>query len=172
MSWSDFAVSAGLSGMKAIGSYIQQKRQYEADKSWQKYNDKLTRIQDSRNQNNITINQNMAFERQVREKYQIDQAEYKTKASAEVAAAAVGAEGNSVDKVLLEVSQNASRARSQSDIDMNYQLVGYRNQREASSLQMFMQLDRTQIPKPNLAANLLSWGADAAGKYWDSKNRT
>ncbi|QOE32105.1 hypothetical protein CPT_Palo_046 [Rhizobium phage Palo] len=172
MAWSDgLGMQGALSAMKGIGSYIVQKRQAEADKSWQKFNNKLTRIQDSRNQNNITTNQNMALERQVREKYAINMSEYKTKASAEVASAAVGAEGNSVDLVMKEISRNASRARHASDVDMNYELVSNRNARESSSLQMFMQLDRTQIPKPNLAASLLEIGGEMAGKWWESKVR-
>lgn len=166
--WADWQVNGITGGLKAVGSFILQSRQAKSDRKWQEYNNKMTRLQDGVNQNNINLNQNMAVERQVREQYQLRMAEYQTSSKAEAAAAAVGAEGNSVDKVLLEISQNESRAQASMRTDMNYQMVGFQNQRQSSALQTAMQIDYTQIPKPNLAQSLLSWGADTAAGWWQS----
>lgn len=168
MAWADWQINGVVGGFKAIGTYIQQSRQAKSDKKWQEYNNKMIRIQDGINQNNITINQNMAIERQVRESYQLRQAEYQTESAATAAAAAVGAEGNSVDKVLLQVSQNEARMQSQLKTDMNYQKVNFDNQRQSSTMQTMMQIDYTQIPKPNLAQSLLSWGSETANNWWKS----
>lgn len=168
MAWSEFAINGIVGGAQAIGSYLIQSKQAKSQKKWQEYNNKMTRLQDGVNQNNITTNQNMAVERQVRESYNLRIAEYQTEAKAEVAAAAVGAEGNSVDMVLRDISTNETRAQSALKRDLNYQMIGYQNQRQASALQTQLQIDNTQIPKPNLAASLLQWGGGVAVDYWKS----
>lgn len=167
--WADWQINGVVGGFQAIGTYIQQSRKAKNDRKWQAYNNAMTRMQDGLNQSNINTNQNMAVERQVRESYALRVAEYQTSSKAEAAAAAVGAEGNSVDKVLLEVSNNEARMQQQLRTDMNYQMVGFQNQRQSSALQTQMQLDFTQIPKPNLASSLLSWGADTMKGWWESK---
>lgn len=158
--WSDMTVQGALSGFKAIGSYIQSARQYKSDKAWQKYNNTMTRLQNAQNQNNLTANEGMLIERKVRESYALRVSEYKTKASATVAAAAVGAEGGSVDQVLLDISRNEARAQNELETDINYQIQGIRNQQQASNLQTEMQIDYTTLPKPNLASTLLGAYAD------------
>lgn len=169
MAWSEWQINAGVSGIKAIGSFIQQSRQAANDKAWQKYNNAMVNIQDKVNQNNITTNQNMAVERQVREKFALNAAKYQTEAKAEVASAAMGVEGNSVDMVMRDIASNESRMQSQLDVDMNYQLVGFKQQRKASALQATMAMDHTQIPKPNFAQSLLEWGAGVANDLWSDK---
>lgn len=169
MSWSQWQVDGITSGFKAIGSFIAQSRQAKSDKAWQKYNNTMTNLQNAVNQNNININQNMAIERQVRESYNLRVAKYQTESTAEVAAAAVGAEGNSVDMVMRDISTNEARAQSQLKTDTNYQMVGFDNQRQSSQMQTAMQTDYTQIPTPNLAQSLLDWGSKNATGYWNSK---
>ena len=158
--WSDMAAQGGLSAFKAIGSYITAKRQAKSDKLWQDYNNKLTRMQDAMNQNALTTNENMLRERSMRDKYNVEISKYKTQASAEVASAAVGAEGNSVDLVMLEISQNAARASKAIDQDADYQYQGIQQQRLSSKMQTEMQIDYTQIVKPSIAAAVMGWGAD------------
>lgn len=158
--WTDIGVQGALSGFKAIGSYITAKRQAKADKAWQEYNNKLTRMQNAMNQNALTTNENMLRERVTRDKYNIEISKYKTGAAAETAAASVGAEGNSVDLVMLEISQNAARAQHELDVDADYQYQGIQQQRASSRMQTEMQLDYTQIVKPSIASAVLGWGSD------------
>lgn len=167
--WADWQVQGVLGGFKAIGGFIQQSRQAKVDRAWQKYNNKLTNLQNATNQNNITTNENMAVERNVRERYAIAQSEYQTLGAATAAAGALGAEGNSVDLVLKDISRNAARQQAALKKDFEYSMIGYANQREASSMQTQMQLDYTQIPQPNIAQALLSWGSDTSMKWIESK---
>ncbi len=158
--WSDMQVQGALSGFKAIGSYIVSSREYKSKKAWQAYNNAMTRLQNAQNQNNLTYNEGQLIERKVRESYALRVSEYKTAASATVAAAAVGAEGNSVDMVLLDIGRNEARAQNELRTDFNYQVQGIRNQQQASNLQTEMQIDHTFIPKPNIAQSLLGWAGD------------
>lgn len=169
MSWSQWQVDGIMGGFKAVGSFITQRRQAKADEAWQKYNNAMTRLQGAMNENNINVNQNMAVERQVRESYNLRMAKYQTESKAEVASAALGAEGNSVDMVMRDINMNEARMQEQMRTDMNYQMVGFDNQRKASAMQTAMQIDYTQIPKPSLAQSLLNWGAETATGWWESK---
>ena len=169
MAWSDKAVTGVLGLGKGLGSYIVQSRKAKADRQWQKYNNKLTQLQNAVNQDNITINENMAVERNVREQYALRLSAYKTNASATVAAAAVGAEGNSVDRVMADLARNESRAQTTLARDFKFQMQGFNAQRESSRMQTAMQIDYTQIPKPNLAASLLDVASDTASKWWEAK---
>lgn len=167
--WSDFQLQAGLSGMKAIGSFIVNRRQYKSEKAWQDYNNKMTRLQNAGNQNNLTQNEGMLIERTVREKYNTAISRYKTSASATVAAAAVGAEGNSVDMVLVDIARNESRAQQRIQQDFEYNIQGIRNQQQQSNLQTEMQIDYKQLPEPSIATSLLDWGAKAATSWWENE---
>lgn len=168
--WTDFQLQAGLSGMKAVGSFIVNRRQYKSDKAWQNYNNKMTRLQNAQNQNNLTANEGMLIERTAREKFNVQISEYKTAASATVAAAAVGAEGNSVDLVLLDISRNADRAEARITQDFDYSINSIRNQQDASDMQTEMQVDYTSLPKPNLATSLLDFGANVGMRWWENQN--
>lgn len=167
--WSDFGVQAALSGFKAIGSYVAASRQAKSDRAWQEYNNKMTALQNAQNQNNLTQNEGMLIERQTREQYAVRVSEYKTQASATVAAAAVGSEGNSVDMVMVDIARNAARASSELTTDFNYQIQGIRNQQQQSALQMEMQFDRRSIPSPSIATTLLGTAADIGTTWYKQK---
>ena len=169
MSWAEWQINGAVGGMQAVGSFIQKSRQAKSDRAWQKYNNTMTRIQNGVNQNNITTNQNMALERKVRESFNLRVAKYQTEAKAEVAAAAVGAEGNSVDMVMRDIQQNESRMQANLDKDFEYQRAGFQQQRQSSALQTEMQIDYRQIPKPSIAQDLLKWGAETGTEWWKSK---
>lgn len=169
MAWANWQVQGAMTGIKEVGSFILKSRQAKSDRAWQKYNNAMTRIQNATNQNALTANEGMLVERTVRERFNTDLSAYKTKASGVVAAAAVGAEGNSVERVLAEVEHNRARAQSGITTDLNYQQQGIAQQRASSNMQTEMQIDYTQIPKPNFASSLLDWGANTTMKWWESK---
>lgn len=169
MAWADWQGQAVLGGFKAVGSYFLQSRQAKADKAWQRYNNALTRMQNAQNQDAITINETLLQERTIRAKYAIEQSAYRTSGEAEMAAAAVGAEGNSVSRALAQIQKNATREQNQIDRDFEAQALQLAEQRTASNFQTEMQIDYRQIPKPNIASSLLSFGADTGMKWWESK---
>ncbi len=167
--WADWQGQAVLGGFKAVGSYFLRSRQAKADKAWQRYNNALTRMQNAQNQNNITINETLLTERNVRAKYAVEQAAYQTEGSAEMAAAVLGVEGNSVNRTLAQITKNATREQQQLDRDFETQALQLAEQRSASNLQTEMQIDYQQIPKPNLLSEFLNFGADTGMKWWESK---
>lgn len=167
--WADWQGQAALGGFKAVGSYILRSRQAKADKLWQKYNNAMTNMQNAQNQNNITINENLLAERQVRAKYAVEQSAYQTEGSAEMAAAVIGAEGNSVNRTLAQIQKNATREQNMLDRDFEIQGQQLAEQRMASDFQTEMQLDRKQIPTPNIASDLLNFAGDTGMKWWSSK---
>lgn len=169
--WTDFQAQSFLGGIKAVGSYIVASRQARADRAWQKFNNTMTRLQDARNQNALTVNENMLVERSVRESFALSESAYKTQGAATAAAAAVGAEGNSVDRVMLDLQRNETRAQQALATDFEYQAMGIQQQREASHFQTEMQIDYKQIPKPNIAQSLLEFGGQTAVNWWESKSK-
>jgi hypothetical protein len=167
--WTDLQVQGTLSLAKGVGSYVLASRQAKSDRAWQAYNNSLTRLQNAQNQNAISMNEGLAIERNTREKFNIDVSEYRTKASATVAAGAMGSEGNSVDAVLTDISRNATNARAAQEQDFQAQLLGFRQQSEASNLQTEMQQYYTHIPKPSIAGSLLGVTADVSNKWIERK---
>lgn len=169
MSWADWQIQGALGGMKAVGSFILRSRQAKADRAWQAYNNALTRMQNAQNQNAITMNETLLAERNVRAKYAVQQSSYATQGQAEMAAAAIGAEGNNVQRVLLQIKKNESRELAALDRDFDAQALQLAEQRNASDLQTEMQIDYRQIPKPNIASDLLNLAGDTGMKWWESK---
>lgn len=142
----------GLPG--AVGSvvnYITASQDAKTQRKWQAYNNALVRLQNGMNQNAITTNEGMAVERASEAEYAIRKSEYITKASAEVSAAATGTTGRSVNAVLFDVGRNAAKASADKQRDLDYQMLGFQQQREQSNLQTEMQIDNSRIPGPNPA---------------------
>lgn len=142
----------GLPG--AVGSvvnFITASEDAKSQRKWQAYNNALVRLQNATNQNALTTNEGMAVERASEAEYAIRKNEYITKASVEVSAAATGTTGRSVNAVLFDVGRNAARASADKARDLDYQLLGFQQQRELSNLQTEMQIDHSRIPGPNPA---------------------
>lgn len=142
----------GLPG--AVGSvvnFITASQDAKVQRKWQAYNNALVRLQNATNQNALTVNEGMTIERASEAEYAIRKNEYSTKASVEVAAAATGTTGRSVNAVLFDVGRNAARASADKSRDLDYQLLGFQQQREQSNLQTEMQIDHSRIPGPNPA---------------------
>ena len=161
----------GLPG--AVGSvvdYITASRDAKSQRKWQAYNNALVRLQNAQNQNALTTNEGMAVERSAEMEYAIRKSEYMTKASTEVAAAATGTTGRSVDLIMFDVGKNAAEASYKRQQDLEYQLLGIQQQRESSNLQTEMQIDHSTIPGPNAADMVLGLTTNFA-KVWNSEGR-
>lgn len=148
-----------------IGSYITASKKAESDRKWQDYTNKMTRLINAQNQNSLTTNENMMHERQQVSRMNVAKSEYSTEASAEVAAAATGTVGRSVNMVLFDIARNAAGARSRIDRDENFQEAQIDNQRQQSEMQTAQQIDTRYIPDPNPATAMLGIASDM-GKLW------
>lgn len=145
MSWADLAIG----GAQSVGSYIVQMAEAKNKRAWQKYNNAMVMLQRGQNQNTLTDNENMARERTQEEAFLIRRSEYITKASAEVAAAATGTTGRSVNMVMFDIGRNAAVADRDRQRDFQLQQLGTDNARRQTELQAKMSLDLTDIPNPN-----------------------
>lgn len=167
MSWTDMA----LSGAKNIGSYILANADAKNKRKWQKYNNTMLRLQSGQNQNTLTDNENMLRERSQEEAFLIRRSEYITKASVEVAAAATGTAGRSVNMVLFDVGRNAAIADRDRQRDLQLQYLGIDNQRKSEAMGLAMSIDQTNIPNPNPFGYALDF-LSGAGSFKDLGNRT
>lgn len=159
--WSDIALLA-VSGIKQLVSYNEDVKQHDLDAKWQAYNNAMIAVQDAGNQNNITTNENLAVQDAAKKKYAIRQTAYKTRASAEVAAAASGTGGRSVDIALFDIGRNEAMALEATNDDLAMQYLQFDNQRVASSMQAKMSHDFRGLPTPNPATYMLGFASDAA----------
>lgn len=155
-------LQAGVNAIGQIGSFIAAGRKAESDRAWQEYNNKMTRIADAVNQGNITTNDNMRRERKHTQLMQVQKSKLATKASAEVAAAATGTTGNSVNAVLFDVDRNAANANRAIERDDQMQDVVSDNQRFSSALQLQTNLDLRTITGPTAGSLLLGIGSALA----------
>lgn len=156
MAWADLAIG----GVQAIGSYIVQAQEAKNKRAWQKYNNAMTMLARGQNENAVTANENMARERSQEEAFLIRRSEYITKASAEVAAAATGTVGRSVNMVMFDVGRNAAIADRNRQRDLELQYVQFDNQRQNIELQAKQSLDLTDIPNPNPFSTMLGFIGD------------
>lgn len=164
--WSHQSISTGISIAQGITSFIGKARQAADERAWQEYNNRMTRIADGQNQNSITTNHNMAIERSTIQGFEISKSSYETRAKVEAAAAALGAEGGSLNQTLFAVDRNAAAAQHNRKFDLEAQIAGFENQRRTSSFQAIQQIDHSPIPGPNPISAMLGIGANAFST-WD-----
>lgn len=156
----------GLPGaVSSVVGYITASQDAKQQRKWQAYNNALVRLQNAQNQNAITTNEGMAVERASEAEYAIRKSEYITKGSAEVSAAATGTTGRSVDAVLFDIGRNAAKASADKARDLQYQQLGFQQQRESSNLQTEMNIDRATIPGPSAADAVLGLVTPFANAY-------
>lgn len=151
-----------MSGVKQLVAYSDDSSQSILDEKWRKYNNAMVSIQDAGNQNNITTNENLSREKAQRDKYAIRTSAYKTAASVEVAAAASGTGGRSLDIAMFDVGRSEALALDAVNRDVTVQFLQYDNQRQGSAMQARMAHDFRAPNTPNPATYLLGFASDVA----------
>lgn len=167
--FSELALSGGLSALRTGTSFIQAQKDADAKKRWQDYKNAMTQLSDANNQNIITTNENMQRVASVNAGFAIDRSEYLTSAQAEVAAAAAGTGGNSVNDVMFDIERNATYAQSRREADLRNQYAQDDQQRKQSSFDAARQMDYSPIPEPNPATYALNFATDMTKLYKSSK---
>jgi hypothetical protein len=168
--WTDFAMRGGFDLLKNGASYFAAKADAESKQKWQDYNNKMTKLMNAANQNVLTVNENLAQERSMAQENAIRKSEYATKASAEVAAAAAGTVGGSVNAVLFDISLNAANASARNAKDLQAKMLQISNERDSSNISAQLQQDHTWIPEPSMATSLLGFGSDLISSYKTARN--
>lgn len=163
--WADLALSGGLAALRTGMQYKQAKEDAAAKKAWQEYKNTMVKLSDAANQNILTSNANIAYDNSQLQAFAIERSEYLTSAQAEVAAAASGTGGRSVNDVLFDVERNATMAQSRRKADLEAQYLQIDNQRTQSRFQAAMQMDYSPIPEPNPATYMLNFATDGYKLY-------
>jgi hypothetical protein len=163
--WLGFGMQAVTSIAKNYGNYRVSAAEAKQDRLWQAYSNKMTKLQNAMNQNAMTTNENMSKDRVKQQMFQIEMSEMSTKATAEVAAAATGTVGRSVDMVLMDIGRNAARKRGDIERDQDMQEVVIDNQRVQSDMQTSMQLNLKSIPSPSAGNAILGIATDVVGAF-------
>jgi hypothetical protein len=159
--WGHLQTETSLAGFKAGASFIGGLLEAREKRAWQRYNNAMVRIADAQNQNAITTNTNLAIERSTNQQYNIEVSNYTTSAQAEVAAAAAGVEGRSVNQTMFQIDANAAKAQSNRLSDLRAQLLSFENQRRTSAFQAAQQIDYTNHSGPNPLSALLGFASEA-----------
>lgn len=149
----------GLDIISQVGSFIVQSRQAAADRKWQAYNNKMTRLQDAINQNALTSNERMRKEKKAVQLLQVQKSEGATVAKAEVSAAATGTVGRSVNMVIFDIKRNAATARQSIERDDEMADEQTDHQRMLSAMSAQMQLDLRSLPGPSAGTLLAGLGS-------------
>lgn len=164
MAWADLA----LAGVKSVGSFLVAGAEAKNRRRWQKYNNALISMQVGQQVSTLNTNQNIARERSAEEAFLIRRSEYITKASAEVAAAATGTTGRSVNMTLFDIGRNAAIADRDRVRDFELQVLGMEQQKAQAIMQGKLSLDVTDIPSPNPFSALLGFAGEAGESINDA----
>lgn len=155
----------GMQMMGAIGQYQSDKAQNKAQRALQAYNNTMTRLSDSINQNAITTNSILALETSVAQGLQIKENAIDASAQVEVDAAAAGVTGKSVNRVMMDVMRNASERENERQINLRNAKLEADQQRLNSRMGAEMQQDYSYLPKPKIGTYLLKGAMGATKTY-------
>lgn len=149
------AANAGLNALSGFMSYQGDKAQAKAQKAWQAYHNTMTELGNAVNQNAITTNELLANQAFADQAMQIKRGSIFAQAKVEVAAAAAGVKGRSVNQAMFDVQRNAASREYARQVSLKNAQLAFDQQRLQSSMSSALQKDYSYIPKPNAASYFL-----------------
>lgn len=161
MFWTALAMNVGSSLLQ----YGAESAQAKAQRMWQAYSNKMTRLSDANNQNAITQNEVMTMRSYVDQAIDIKQDALSTAGSITVSAAAAGVKGRSVNQTLFDAARSASVAEGRRQMALQDAFLSFDQQRRQSAFSSALNQDHSYIPKPSLASSLLK-GTMNSMSYW------
>lgn len=163
--WWMMAAQAGMSFMQAGQQLAADKAQYKARKAWQTYSNTMVRLSDSMNQNAITTNEIIAQSAFAEQALGIKRSSILTQAKSEVAAAAAGVKGRSVNQSMIDIQRNAAARETERQTSLSNANLAFDQQRLQSRMSAEMQQDYTYLPKPNPATYYLNAAMQTAQSF-------
>lgn len=163
--WWAFAAQTAMNFIGAEASYQADKAQWKAQTAWKKYQNTMVNLSNAINQNAITTNEVLAQKAFADQALKIKQGGIITQARVEVAAAAAGVKGRTVNQAMFDVQRNAAnreRERQDSFVAAN---LAFDQQRLQSSMSAAMQQDYTYLPKPKSATYYLNAAMNSLNSY-------
>jgi hypothetical protein len=154
--WWTAAAQFGLNLLSSANSYKAAKRQAAAQQAWQDYSNTMTNLSNGINQNAITQNEILANEASANNAVGIQKAGLISAAHAEVAAAAAGVKGRSVNQAIRSVQRSIATQEYDRQISLKNANAAFDQQRLQSAMGASMQQDYSYIPKPSGASYFLN----------------
>lgn len=151
-----------LSGLLSFGS---ARKQAKAQKAYQRYKNKMTRLSAGMQQNALTTQTVIKEQELARDRLDVQSAGVQAIGGVEAAQAASGVTGRSARQTALAALRNIAAANANIDT----QLFGLKRQEAAERLgigmQAAVQTDYSYIAKPSFLGTMLQTGLDAASAY-------
>lgn len=163
--------NAGAIGLSALYTRQAQERynadllQWTAQKAWQNYSNTMVRLSDSVNQNAITTNEILSQRAFADQALKIKQGSMVAQARTEVAAAAAGVKGRSVNQAMFDVQRNAANRERERQDGFVAANLAFDQQRLQSSMGAQMQQDYSYLPKPKSSTYYLDAAIQSAGAF-------
>jgi hypothetical protein len=154
--WYLQAAKMGLNFLSAGMSYNADKERSKAQQAWQAYSNTMVSLSDAVNQNAITKNEILANEAFADQAIQNQKSGLISEAHVEVAAAAAGVKGRSVNQAMLDVQRNTANQEYQRQRSLRNANLAFDQQRLQSGLSAKMQTDSSYIPTPSGSSYFLN----------------
>lgn len=164
MSWSGLA----FVGMQAASTFMSmqgQQQAYKASEAMRKARNTQLAVNAYASMGRINENRIRAEERSQTIANAIQQENILKMGSAEVAAAAAGVRGNSVDRVFSSIDRASAQKEMQRQTELSGQLAAYDAQMRNTWTGAVLQQDNVEAAQPSVVAPLLNLGANLWGGY-------
>ncbi len=157
-------LSLGMNIAGGIMSYQADKAANKAARALQAYNNAMTKLSDSINQNAITTNSILTLDASTAVGTEIRKNAISTQAQIETSAAAADVKGRSVNQAMFDVMRNGANREFERQQNLRNSFLAFDQERLNSRMASNMQQDYSYLPKPNFASYMLN----AAAKSKDS----
>lgn len=166
MAWWDI-VSGGLHWASAGLNLEADKTESKLNRAWQKYSNTMIELSHSTSANAITTNEILSQHAFADQALVGKKTSILTQAKVEVAAAAAGVKGRSVNQAMFDVQRNAGAREAERQRSLSNANLAFDQQRLMGRMSANMQKDYSPIPKPNAASYYLNAGIGMMNSWMD-----
>lgn len=152
----------GIGFVQSGLQYLSAQKEASARKAMQKYTNRMVDLSNAASQNTITENeiqdrQSLADQAFLNKRAALEQA-----GTTEVAAAAAGVEGNSVNSAMFDVTRQAAMVEGRRQLEYASHMLAFDTQRTNTDNAAVMQKDNSILPSPSVGNYLFSAVANSA----------
>lgn len=164
MPWA-FAAVAAVGVMSAMSSWQAGTKQANAEKAYQRYRNKMTKLSDAQNQNAITQNVTNAIQASAKQAVENQSAAIQAEGTARVASAAAGSGGNTASRSMWAVERTVANIEYQRQEGLKDMFLNSEVQRKQSAMNAALQVDKSYIPTPSSASLILGVAKAVVSSY-------
>ena len=148
-------LALGANFLGGIMGYQADKASAKAAKALQAYNNTMTRLSDSINQNAITTNAVLAQDASAAQKLGLQRSQLQTESQLITSAAASETKGRSVNQAMFDIQRNGANREFERQQNLKNAFLAFDQQRLNSRMGATMAIDHSYIPKPNFMSYML-----------------